>query len=126
MLIYAISVFWVAKEAHGQVIHQMDPTYEVPAPCAKYIDEIEKYDWDMVMVTKIMYAESKCNPNSVNRFDSHKKCSGSYGLLQLACIHKGGDKLDPKENIRMAYEVYEAAGGSFSPWTTYRAILKRK
>ena len=114
----------MAKDAHGQEVYEMEPVYEVPAPCAKYLDEIEKYDWDVVLAVRIMHAESKCSPDAVNRKDSHGRCNGSYGLLQLACIHKGGNKLDPAENIRMAYEIYEKAGKSFRPWSTFRLITK--
>lgn len=96
--------------------------YKVPEPCNKYVDEIEKYAWPTSTVIQIMWLESRCNPNAVNLKDSHGKCKGSHGLLQLACIHKGGNKYDPKENIKLAFEVYTRAGNSFSPWSTFKKV----
>lgn len=96
--------------------------YRVPEACVKYIDEVEKYNWSTSTVIKIMYLESRCNPNAVNLKDSHGRCKGSFGLLQLACVHKGGNKYDYKENIRLAFEVYTRAGNSFKPWSTYKMI----
>lgn len=96
--------------------------YRVPEACQPYIDEIEKYNWETSTVIKIMYLESRCNPKATNLRDSHGRCKGSFGLLQLACVHKGGNKYDPKENIRIAYRVYQEAGNSFRPWSTYKKI----
>lgn len=117
------------KTAHGEVLqvqYQIQPAYKVPMPCAKYIDEIEKYNWDVVTVIKIMWAESRCNPKAKNMRDSHRICKGSYSLLQVGCLHyKGENREDPKENIRIAFEVYKKAGYKFTPWTTYAKIAKQ-
>jgi len=69
-----------------------------------------------------MYKESKCRPTALNATDNHKPCRGSLGLLQIACFHKGGNKYDPEENIRIGYEVYKQAGYKFRPWTTCKLV----
>jgi hypothetical protein len=136
ILILAALFAFDKKTAHGaeyaqpgayvaQVQYQISPAYKVPMPCAKYIDEIEKYDWDVGTVVKIMYAESKCSTKAKNLKDSHRSCKGSYSLMQIGCLHyKGENKEDPNENIRIAFRVYQEAGNSFKPWSTYKLVKK--
>lgn len=127
-------MLWVmrAKVAHGaevaQVQYQIAPAYKVPVPCNKYIDEIEKYPWDVVTVLKIINLESKCNPKNHNWKDGHKTCKGSWNLLQVGCIHyKAGESRDDIAlNIKKGYQVYKEAGNTFCPWTTYVKYLPNK
>lgn len=69
--------------------------------CSNYLDEVSKYDWDVDIAMSIMKAESGCNPNALNREDSHNICTGSAGLFQISC--HSGLVFDPVENIRIAY-----------------------
>lgn len=112
------------KQAHGQAVESIAPYYEVPQPCAKYLDEIEKYPWDTAMVARIMNAESNCNPKNHNYSDSHKTCTGSWNLMSVGCLHykNGESKDDISLNIRKSYQVYKESGYSFCPWTTYRKM----
>lgn len=99
----------------------------VPASCNDYRAEVEKYDWDVETALKIMNLESGCR-NIHNYNDIHKNyrtgeviCKGSYGPMQVGCIHyKDEDKEDWKTNIRLAYQVYEGSG--WTAWTTYSKI----
>lgn len=61
-------------------------------------------------------AESGGNPNAANLNDSHAGCIGSYGLMQIACIH-GGIHYDPVSNMNKAYEIYTRSG--WRPWGAY-------
>lgn len=74
-----------------------------------------------------MRAESGCNPQSINGQDNHKTCVGSYGLMQVACLHyeDGQDKLDPATNINVAYGVYQRSNG-YNPWSVYTNGSYRK
>lgn len=61
-------------------------------------------------------AESGGNPNAANLNDRHNGCTGSYGLMQIACIH-GGIFYDPKQNMDKAFEIYSRSG--WTPWGAY-------
>jgi len=77
--------------------------------------EISKYPkWDTNTMLMIMGKESGGNPEAVNKTDNHRVCKGSYGLLQVGCVHeskaKGESLLDPKTNVQVAYQVYLSQG----------------
>ena len=100
---------------------------KVPVPknrCDIYATEIQKYQWDSRITIAIMKLESGCNPKAINHKDGHGRCTGSYSLMQVACIHYkvGQNKLDPNLNIKIAYRVYKEAGNSFRPWTTCKKV----
>lgn len=67
----------------------------------------------------IAKAESSLNPDATNAKDSHKGCTGSYGLFQIGCIH--GDKpehlYDVDYNIQVARRLYLERG--WQPWGAY-------
>jgi hypothetical protein len=84
---------------------------------AEYYNEISKYDWDISLAYSIMVLESSGNAYAKNNKDYHYtgKCWGSYGLFQLACFRGNLETLyDPKENIRLAYELWKVEG--WKPW----------
>ena len=63
-------------------------------------------------------AESGGNSAAINWSDSHNGCTGSAGLMQIACIHTGGaHELDPVRNMNKAYEIYQRSG--WQPWSAY-------
>ena len=91
----------------------------LPSKCIPFLAEIEKYDWDTVVASKIMFAESACNPQAVNKKDNHKKCLGSYGLFQVSCTTT--TSTDPATNIRLAYEEKYKKGG-FKHWSVCKSV----
>ena len=68
---------------------------------------VSMYDWDHQIARAVCLAESKGNANAKNHKGKHKGCIGSFGLMQIACIHTGGvPEYDPHENMKVAYQVY--------------------
>lgn len=69
----------------------------------------------------IMQAESGCDPTNHNltMSENHGVCVGSYGLLQVGCLHyrDAEDKNDPATNIAVAYRVWQSQG--YNAWTVY-------
>ena len=91
--------------------------------CSDYLPEIQKYDWDVATVLRIMHAESGCNPNAVN--DNPSTGDYSIGLMQINIIGGMRDTRPseevlkiPSENIKFAYELYNSTRG-FNHWTTF-------
>lgn len=84
-----------------------------------YYDLLSQYDWDVATMQRIMRAESGCNPNNHNYGDNHGVCLGSYGLLQIGCVH--GQTMeylsDPANNIATAYIIWLRQG--YTAWSTY-------
>ena len=63
---------------------------------------------------EIAKAESQMKPTAYNP-EKHYGCSGSYGVLQIACIHFDGEPtFDVDTNIQIAKRLYEERG--FKPW----------
>jgi hypothetical protein len=62
-------------------------------------------------------AESGGNPNAVNWTDGHNGCKGSFGLMQIACIHNANENTTPEQNMAMAYKIYKQSG--WKPWGGY-------
>lgn len=73
------------------------------------------------MVVAIAHAESGGRPNAVN--DQNSNGSIDRGLMQINSIHgdllKTGDVMNPVDNLKMALSVYNDAGGSWKPWSTF-------
>lgn len=76
-------------------------------------DIVKNYSWDVKIAYAVCMAESGGNPNAANLNDRHNGCIGSYGLMQIACIH-GGIFYDPKQNMDKAFEIYNRSG--WKPW----------
>ena len=74
----------------------------------------------VITAVAIAGAESGYDPAA-----THLNSDGStdYGLWQINSIHAvlltQGDWRDPAANARMALAVWQAAGGSWSPWSTF-------
>jgi len=82
---------------------------------------------DADTATAIALAESSGNPNAYNpETAAHTPQGlGSYGLWQVYLkAHPeftGVNLYDPQLNANAAYSVYCAAGGAFTPWSTYNS-----
>lgn len=70
----------------------------------------------------IALAESSGNPFVVG--DSNITPGGSVGLWQINLAahpeYSAADLLDPQANADAAFQIYQDAGGQFTPWTTYK------
>lgn len=82
---------------------------------------------DLLTAVAIAYAESGGNPNAYNpeTAASAPIGKGSFGLWQIylnAHPEFAGENLyDPQTNANAAYSIYQAAGYSFSPWSTFKS-----
>ena len=67
----------------------------------------------------IAIAESHLNPEALNSKDSHKGCTGSYGIFQIGCLHEKDPSVlyDVEYNVKRAREIYDANG--WQPWGAY-------
>lgn len=76
---------------------------------------------DAILAVSVALAESGGDPNAVG--DLNLTPGGSVGLWQINLKahpeYDPGQLTDPQYNANAAYNVYMAAGGSFSPWSTY-------
>jgi len=68
---------------------------------------IARHSWDVRVAERIVWCESRGNPNARNS-------SGAAGLFQIL-----GGSLDPVANVARAYEMYRARG--WQPWSTSRS-----
>lgn len=100
-------------------------------PCAKMRAEVAKYDWDVNIIQAIAQAENRgCDPkrHNLTASETHRRrdgsviCIGSYGVLQVGCLHykPTEDRNDLATNVRVAHRVWLAAGKSYTPWTMYK------
>lgn len=94
----------------------------LPANCEAYRPIVAKYKWNVNVAMSVMRAESGCNPYAANWTDNHKVCKGSFGLFQISC--HSGQVYDPEENIRIAYQKYQARG--WQPWSATTCKYKVK
>ena len=96
--------------------------------------EVRKYtDWDANIIQAIARAENgTCNPQRHNltasethrRADGSVTCVGSYGALQVGCLHysEGEDVNDLATNVRVAHRAWqqrERWGVGYEAWTMY-------
>lgn len=93
--------------------------------CEKVRAEVAKYPgWDVDTMTAVAKAESRahnCDPTGHNLTNSedHGVCVGSYGALQVGCVHYNGeDPNDLKTNVKIAHRVWTEQG--YNAWTQYR------
>jgi hypothetical protein len=81
--------------------------------------EIRKtFPEDADVAVAIAKAESELNPNALNP-EKHKGCSGSIGIMQIACLHHENPEelYDVRENLQTARRIYDAEG--WEPWGAY-------
>jgi len=75
---------------------------------------------DLVTAVAIALAESSGNPNAIGDVN----LGGSIGLWQIYLPdhpeYSAPGLFDPQANADAAFAIYQAAGNSFSPWTTFK------
>jgi len=73
---------------------------------------------DLAIAVAIAYAESSGDANAIG--DN----GDSIGLWQINLPnhpeYEGVDLYDPQTNANAAFAIYQQAGESFSPWTTFK------
>ena len=89
------------------------PTQPITGDCSLVND----YDWDKRVAYAICLGESSNDYTKINWKDNHKSCIGSFGLMQIACIHGASPETTPEQNMAMAYDIYKSSG--WSPWGAY-------
>jgi Lysozyme like domain len=86
---------------------------------AQYADEAGFSGPDLQVAVAVALAESSGDPNamgdptlgmSVGLWQINLKAHPQYTQAQL---------LDPQTNANAAYAIYQAAGSTFTPWSTY-------
>lgn len=77
---------------------------------------------DLVNAVSVALAESGGNPNA--RGDTAITPGGSVGLWQINLKYhpefNGQNLFDPATNAAAAYSVYQGAGATFQPWSTFK------
>lgn len=61
-----------------------------------------------------------CNPqrHNLTKEEDHGVCIGSYGALQVGCVHYNGEDVnDLTTNVRIAHNVWQKQG--YKAWTMY-------
>lgn len=91
--------------------------------CDAVASEVSRYNWDRRVMLAIAIAENRtCDTTNHNLSSSedHGSCIGSYGVLQVGCIHyaPGEDRDDLRTNVKIAYRVWQQQG--YEAWTQYR------
>lgn len=100
------------------------------ADLARSVAALHWQGQNLEIAVAVSLAESGGDPTETNR-NTDAARSTDYGLWQInGHWHPeklaGGDWRDPAANARMAKAVWDEAGGSWTPWTTYKngAYLK--
>lgn len=77
---------------------------------------------DLQIAVAVALAESSGNPNALG--DLNITPGGSVGLWQVNLKYHPEyttDQLrDPQQNANAAFAIYQAAGDSFTPWSTFK------
>jgi hypothetical protein len=82
-----------------------------------------KYNWDYKVIIAIAKAENDtCDPlrHNLTSSEDHGVCVGSYGVLQVGCLHyRAGENRDSLViNVAVAYRVWLEQ--NYNAWTMYR------
>lgn len=81
---------------------------------------------DLPIACAICIAESNGNPNAYNpeHGAGAAQGKGSYGLWQIFITahpeYTPQSLVDPQTNANAAFKIYQAAGNSFRPWSTFK------
>lgn len=121
----------VAQEAPQTQNTPAEPVAPVtpPAPAQpvrENCDLVYDYAWDHKVAYAVCMAESSGNPYAANLQDRHNGCTGSFGLMQIACIH-GGIIYDPRANMDKVFEIYTSTvNKGFDGWRPWGAYTSGK
>jgi hypothetical protein len=98
---------------------------EIPlTACEMVRQEIAKYSgWDIDIMTAIAISENRpCDPlnHNLSMNENHGICIGSYGVLQVGCLHYHDheNRDDLSTNVAVAYRVWLKRG--YQAWTMYK------
>lgn len=100
------------------------PSIPLPEPCEAMQIQIRKYtDWDANVMQAISQAENRtCDPlrHNLTNSEDHGVCIGSYGVLQVGCLHynSGESRDDLETNVAVAHRVWLKQG--YTAWTMYK------
>lgn len=120
----------VAQEAPAVENAPVEPVAPATPPAQPVVREncdlVYNYAWDHKVAYAVCMAESNGNPYAANLQDRHNGCTGSFGLMQIACIH-GGIIYDPKANMDKAFEIYTSTvNKGFDGWRPWGAYTSGK
>lgn len=99
------------------------PKQAAVSGCELVRRELVKYPkWDIRIMMAIARAENRnCDPlkHNLTNTENHGVCIGSYGVLQVACVHfrPGEDRNDTATVVKVAYRVWQSGG--YKPWSTF-------
>lgn len=117
----------VTKPAQEMYVRTTSPSVEVEQTS----DLFDKYFGEEADIARaVAMAESKMNSQAINHSDGHGVCRGSFGTMQIACIHTERfgvelkDLLDEETNIRIASEIWKEQG--WTPWGAYTSGSYKK
>lgn len=110
-----------------ETIPVVSTTIPIVKTCVEYVADAITAGWpagEAAQISKIMFRESRCEPDALNADDSN---GGSRGLFQMNGIHeqwlidegfitKLDDLYDPDVNIRAALHLWRMVG--WSAWRT--------
>jgi Lysozyme like domain len=111
----------------GQVLGESVSGTLSPSQISGYASDAGFDGDDLVTAVAVALAESSGNTQAYNPETKAgaPQGKGSYGLWQIYLnAHpefEGTNLYDPSENANAAYSVYQGAGGSFSPWSTFKS-----
>lgn len=144
--IVTVGVFWgiilglaidISKQEMGQplIYHAEIAQAEEAEPEVVLIEEKIEWSKDRIeqeiratfpenpdLAVAIAKVESGLNKDAYNP-ERHKGCSGSIGIMQIACVHhrENPDALfDVPFNLQKAREIYEGDGNTFEAWGAYK------
>lgn len=127
----ALALLFAAYEVYVNVsgtLQGQGTNFQSPVAIYRYATAAGFSGTDAVTATAIALAESSGDANAYNPelLAGTATGQGSVGLWQIyQAAHPefaGQDLTDPQTNANAAYSVYSAAGNSFSPWTTFKAL----
>lgn len=102
----------------------------IKSPCEAMQTEVQKYtDWDANVMQAISQAENRgCDPlrHNLTMSENHGVCVGSYGVLQVGCLHynDGESRDDLATNVAVAHRVWQKQG--YTAWTMYKNGIYRE
>jgi hypothetical protein len=97
-----------------------------PIGCEHYTDLLSKYDWNTAVMARIMYFESRCNPNAVgDNYPIKGLHAPSCGLFQIRTLSSrpSCEQLkDPATNVEWAYKIYKGQG--YKAWSVCKTKVQ--